>query len=133
MNMHISTISDRSLLPRGLIARRPAPAAGYRFEVGDIVEHVNGGLASVVTGRSLSAMGREIYDVTELADPSRPRTFQGHVLTRISTDTAIRREDHEDLSETPIAATPVPATEGKMLLLRPLRVPDIGLQAAEAA
>lgn len=72
MNMHIAT--DRHMLPRSLLGRRPTT---FKFEIGDMVEHVSGGLLSIVQDRNTSSMGTEIYSVSDASDPSSIRTMRG--------------------------------------------------------
>lgn len=76
--------TDRSLLPRSLLGRRPTRVylAEFRFAAGDSVAF--GDYVAVVMTRSRSAFGREIYYIQLITGDmaGRPfRTVEGSRLT----------------------------------------------------
>ena len=84
--MHPQIHAERSLLPRALIARRPIRTYicrhDYRFDVSDTVRFFDH--FALVTSRSLSARGREIYHIQLISGEmdGRPfRTVEGSHLT----------------------------------------------------
>ncbi|MDX3928706.1 MAG: hypothetical protein QHC90_23235 [Shinella sp.] len=77
MNMHAPVgAADRTLLPRGLIARRPART--YRFRMGSPV--LSGGEVWVVIDRQRSFAGRELYTIFRPRDDRPFRMVLGSFL-----------------------------------------------------
>ncbi|TKT67037.1 hypothetical protein [Rhizobium sp. LC145] len=86
MNMHTNiTAADRTLLPRGLIARRRAPRARWKFQIGAMVEF--GELLAVVAERSLSALGHQIFTLHILGEAhGRPtRVVRAEYISNVPT------------------------------------------------
>ncbi|MBB2796902.1 UNVERIFIED_ORG: hypothetical protein GGD58_005821 [Rhizobium pisi] len=88
--------TDRSLLPRSLLGRRPSRGyvdTEFQFVEGETV--VFGNNTAVVMARSRSAMGREIYDIQLITGDTAGRPFrmvEGSCLTA-------SRNLHEDRRE----------------------------------
>jgi hypothetical protein len=79
--MNVQTIShtDRQALPRALVGRRRPT---FLFEIGDIVDHVMGGMLAVVLNRSLTAAGIDVYAIKEFANPGEVRVMRGPYMVR---------------------------------------------------
>lgn len=84
MNMHTSiTATDRTLLPRGLIARRLAPRARWKFKIGAVVQW--GDDTATVRDRSLTAMGRQLFTlhIPEAAGGRAVRVVQAEYIKNV--------------------------------------------------
>jgi len=76
MNTHATLSPDRTLLPRGLLPRRPS--ANFRFELGTPV--LSYGDIWIVTGRQRSSVGRECYWIYRHRDLRPLRLIQGDYI-----------------------------------------------------
>lgn len=120
MKMHASIqAADRTLLPRGLIARRRTFRVRWKFRLGSVVEF--GDDIAIVTDRSLSAMGRQFYDITLLGanhGGRRHRTVLGIALSRAASFNPMAEQaSHEDARQASPSVDLVQAPARAVLLL----------------
>lgn len=122
MNMHASIqAADRTLLPRGLIARGPVRRhrIRWKFELGAMVEFAD--QPAVVIDRSITAMGRQLYDIMILGPNHggrRHRTVLGIALSKSTSQNPMAEQvSRENSRKTSIAPGAVQEPPREVLLL----------------
>ena len=122
MNVHTSiTAADRTLLPRGLIARRPVRShrIHWKFEFGAVVGFAD--QIAIVIDRSLTAMGHQLYDIVILGPNHggrRHRTVLGLALSGTSSFNPMAEQgSYADCRKASFAPSAVQEPAREVLLL----------------
>ncbi|WP_198928771.1 hypothetical protein [Rhizobium sp. AC44/96] len=100
---------ERIALPRSLVGRRRPT---FEFRIGQLVDFH--GDRAVITGRQLTAMGREIYDITIQCAERQQRTVRGQYLAPV-----------HDETKTGTRRAPVRTARGTVRVLPEVRPPEL--------